>query len=157
MEWQFQRDTAQWDDINSRRWPRPPTETCTSSCSTFCQAAVLARPPKSSLGQHSTHVGTPGKNAFTAIQVRGVGSQNGSGTLPIGTVRFINTDISGTYNRQYIGIQRFADADGRIRASFELVWLSGWAPHESQQKPLQPGSAKMRLADALNTKETKLE
>jgi len=53
--------------------------------------------------------------------------------------------------------ERFADADGRIRASFELVWLSGWAPHESQQKPLQPGSAKMRLADALKTKETKLE
>jgi SAM-dependent methyltransferase len=48
---------------------------------------------------------------------------------------------------------RFADADGRIRATFEIVWLSGWAPHESQQKPLAPGSAKMRLADALNTKE----
>lgn len=51
---------------------------------------------------------------------------------------------------------RFADADGRVRATFEIVWLSGWAPHESQQKPLQPGSAKMRLADALNTHETKL-
>jgi len=51
---------------------------------------------------------------------------------------------------------RFADADGRIRATFEIVWLSGWAPHESQQKPLQPGSAKMRLADALKTRETKL-
>lgn len=45
--------------------------------------------------------------------------------------------------------ERFSDADGRVRASFELVWLSGWAPHESQQKPLAPGSAKMRLADAL--------
>lgn len=53
--------------------------------------------------------------------------------------------------------ERFADPDGRIRASFELVWLSGWAPHESQQKPLRPGSAKMRLADALGTKETRLE
>jgi SAM-dependent methyltransferase len=48
---------------------------------------------------------------------------------------------------------RFADADGRIRATFEIVWLSGWAPHESQQKPLQPGSAKTRLADALRTTE----
>ena len=48
---------------------------------------------------------------------------------------------------------RFSDADGRIRASFEIVWLSGWAPDASQQKPLQPGSAKMRLADALGTKE----
>jgi len=48
---------------------------------------------------------------------------------------------------------RFADADGRVRATFEIVWLSGWAPHESQQKPLTPGSAKTRLADALGTQE----
>ena len=39
--------------------------------------------------------------------------------------------------------------DDRIRASFEMIYLSGWAPHESQQKPLKPGSAQMRLADAL--------
>ncbi|MEN5084071.1 methyltransferase domain-containing protein [Bosea sp. TWI1241] len=49
--------------------------------------------------------------------------------------------------------ERFADADGRLRASFEIVWLSGWVPHESQQKPLRPGSAKMRLADALGVVE----
>ncbi|MEW6450266.1 MAG: methyltransferase domain-containing protein [Pseudomonadota bacterium] len=49
--------------------------------------------------------------------------------------------------------ERFADADGRVRATFEIIWLSGWVPHESQQKPLQPGSAKTRLADALKTKE----
>lgn len=49
--------------------------------------------------------------------------------------------------------ERFADADGRVRATFEIVWLSGWAPHESQQKPLRPGSAAHRLADALGTKE----
>ena len=49
--------------------------------------------------------------------------------------------------------QRFADPDGKIRATFEVIWLSGWAPHESQQKPLQPGSAKTRLADALRTVE----
>jgi SAM-dependent methyltransferase len=45
--------------------------------------------------------------------------------------------------------ERFADADGRLRATFDLVWLAGWAPHESQPKPLEPGSATMRLADAL--------
>ena len=44
---------------------------------------------------------------------------------------------------------RFSDTDGRMRASFELVWLSGWSPHESQGKPLRPGSATVRLADAL--------
>jgi ubiquinone/menaquinone biosynthesis C-methylase UbiE len=48
---------------------------------------------------------------------------------------------------------RFADADGRIRVTFEIMWLSGWAPHESQQQPLKPGSAKTRLADALGTQE----
>jgi SAM-dependent methyltransferase len=52
--------------------------------------------------------------------------------------------------------ERFADRDGRIRATFEIIWLSGWAPHESQQKPLAPGSARRRLADALGTKETRL-
>ncbi|OYY71990.1 MAG: hypothetical protein B7Y61_19885, partial [Rhizobiales bacterium 35-66-30] len=51
--------------------------------------------------------------------------------------------------------ERFADADGKVRATFEIVWLSGWAPHESQQKPLRPGSARMRLADALGTQEVK--
>ena len=51
--------------------------------------------------------------------------------------------------------QRHADADGRIRATFDIVWLSGWAPHESQQKPLKPGSARMRLADALGVREQK--
>ena len=49
--------------------------------------------------------------------------------------------------------ERFADPDGRVRATFETVWLSGWAPHESQQKPLRPGSAKTRLADALGVRE----
>ena len=44
---------------------------------------------------------------------------------------------------------RFADPDGRVRATFQVISLSGWAPHESQQKPLAPGSARMRLADAL--------
>jgi SAM-dependent methyltransferase len=48
--------------------------------------------------------------------------------------------------------QRFADPDGRVRATFEMIFLSGWAPHESQQKPLAPGSARMRLADALASK-----
>jgi SAM-dependent methyltransferase len=49
--------------------------------------------------------------------------------------------------------ERYADGDGRVRATFDIVWLSGWAPHESQQKPLRPGSAAARLADALGTVE----
>jgi SAM-dependent methyltransferase len=45
--------------------------------------------------------------------------------------------------------ERFADPDGRIRATFDIIWLSGWAPHESQQQPLKPGSAKASLAEAV--------
>ncbi len=45
--------------------------------------------------------------------------------------------------------ERFSDPDGRIRATFDVIWLSGWAPHDSQQQPLQPGSAKASLADAV--------
>ncbi len=49
--------------------------------------------------------------------------------------------------------ERFADGDGRVRATFDIVWLSGWAPHPNQQQPLEPGSAQARLADALGTRE----
>jgi SAM-dependent methyltransferase len=45
--------------------------------------------------------------------------------------------------------ERFADPDGRIRATFDVIWLSGWAPHDSQQKPLRPGSAKASLEEAV--------
>jgi SAM-dependent methyltransferase len=45
--------------------------------------------------------------------------------------------------------ERFADEDGRIRATFDIIWLSGWTPHESQQKPLRPGSAKASLEAAV--------
>lgn len=50
----------------------------------------------------------------------------------------------------------FGDGSGRVTATFELIFLTGWAPDESQQKPLRPGSAQQRLADALGTGETKL-
>jgi SAM-dependent methyltransferase len=48
--------------------------------------------------------------------------------------------------------ERFADSDGRIRATFDVIWLSGWAPHESQQQPLKPGSAQAGLAEAVKRK-----
>jgi len=48
--------------------------------------------------------------------------------------------------------ERFADPDGRLRATFDILWLSGWSPHESQPKPLAPGSATTRLADALKSR-----
>lgn len=52
--------------------------------------------------------------------------------------------------------EHFSEDDGRITASFEILYLIGWAPHTSQQQPLKPGSAKKRLAEVLETDETKL-
>lgn len=47
--------------------------------------------------------------------------------------------------------ERFSDPDGRVRASFEIIWLSGWAPGPGQPKPLRPGSGKFSLADAVKS------
>jgi len=52
--------------------------------------------------------------------------------------------------------ERYPAAGNRIKATFEIIYLTGWAPHESQQMPLKPGSAKARLADALNTQEVSI-
>lgn len=49
--------------------------------------------------------------------------------------------------------QRYAEPSGRIRATFEIITLTAWAPHASQQQPLKPGSARMRLAEALRVEE----
>lgn len=52
--------------------------------------------------------------------------------------------------------KRYAEEDGRIVATFEIIFLIGWAPHESQQQPLRPGSAENRLSEFLNTEEIKI-
>lgn len=49
--------------------------------------------------------------------------------------------------------ERFADANGRLPATFDVIYLTAWAPHESQSQPLRPGSARARLADALGVDE----
>jgi NADH dehydrogenase [ubiquinone] 1 alpha subcomplex assembly factor 5 len=49
--------------------------------------------------------------------------------------------------------ERFSEPDDRVRATFEILYLCGWAPHEGQQRPLKPGTAAARLADALGTLE----
>ena len=48
--------------------------------------------------------------------------------------------------------ERFSEPNGRVRATFEIATMHGWAPHQSQQKPLRPGSARMPLADALKSR-----
>ena len=52
--------------------------------------------------------------------------------------------------------QTYAVPDNRISATFEMIFLTGWVPHDSQQKPLRPGSAVQRLADVLNAPEITL-
>ena len=59
------------------------------------------------------------------------------------------TRITTMLRMSEIYAKRFADPDGRIYATFDVIWLSGWAPHESQPKPLRPGSAKASLEAAV--------
>ncbi len=75
----------------------------------------------------------------------------GEGNALAGVIRPLTRDIAARAAALYA--ERHAEADGRIPATFEIVQLAGWAPHESQQKPLPRGSAKMRLAEALGVKE----
>jgi SAM-dependent methyltransferase len=67
------------------------------------------------------------------------------------SAKFLSPRLLEAVGREYAA--RFSDSNGRFTATFDIVFLTGWAPHESQQKPLAPGSAKTRLADALDTKE----
>jgi hypothetical protein len=53
----------------------------------------------------------------------------------------------------HVYAERFADEDGRLPVTLEIAWASAWKPHSSQQKPLKPGSAKAKLADALRVLE----
>jgi hypothetical protein len=84
-------------------------------------------------------------NVFGLMRdLRGMGAQNAlrdRSRRPVGR-RFFQR-VAEIY------AQNFSDADGRVRATFSFVSLSGWAPHDSQQKPLKPGSAKVSLADFL--------
>jgi len=80
--------------------------------------------------------------------LRGMGEQNAmSARLKSPTRRRVFMRAAEIYQ------QRFARADGQIPASFEIVTVTGWAPHESQQKPLRPGTAAHRLASALESDE----
>ncbi len=65
--------------------------------------------------------------------------------------RFLRRDVLTANLAHYTA--NHAESDGRLRATFDIVYLTGWTPHESQQKPLQSGSAQTRLAEALGTEE----
>lgn len=88
-------------------------------------------------------------DAFALMRdLRGMGETNAvAARLRSFTPRSVLLDAATRYASSYGG------ADGRIPATFQILYLAGWAPHESQQRPLQPGSATTRLADALGTQE----
>ncbi|MEX0809174.1 MAG: methyltransferase domain-containing protein [Dongiaceae bacterium] len=89
------------------------------------------------------------ENAFRLMDdLRGMGEQSALLDAPRGLgSRQLFVEAARLY------AERHAEPDGRIRATFRIVFLTGWAPHESQQKPLRPGSAQARLAEALDTEE----
>ncbi len=88
------------------------------------------------------------RHAFDLMrELRAMGATN---ALVAGARRPLRRDV--LFRAAALYQQQFGDADGRIRATFEIIWASGWAPHESQQKPLAPGSAQLPLSAALGDK-----
>ncbi len=89
------------------------------------------------------------ENAFRLMRdLRGMGETGAGLTRP---KHFTRRNIF--YRAAQLYTEKYSNDDGRIPATFEIIYLHGWAPHESQQQPLRPGSAENRLADALDTKE----
>ena len=80
--------------------------------------------------------------------LRGMGETN---AVAARDQRFMRRDTLFAAAEKYQAL--YADADGRVPATFQVIWLTGWAPHESQQKAIRPGSATTRLADALDADE----
>jgi hypothetical protein len=92
------------------------------------------------------------RDAFHLMQdLRAMGEGNAlAQRLRKPTRRSVFTRAADLYQQTYGG------ADGLIPATFEMIVLTGWAPHDSQPKPLRPGSAATRLSDALGAAELKL-
>lgn len=83
--------------------------------------------------------------------LRAMGAANAvAARLRTPTSRSMMLEVARLYQEKY------ADQDGHVPASFEIIYVVGWSPHASQQKPMQPGTARQRLADALGTDEVKL-
>ena len=111
------------------------------------QRAGFALPVADSLAQTIEYQSFPALLA----DLRAAGETNALiGRLRRFSRRTVMTEAAATYARS------FATVAGRLPATAELVFLTGWAPHESQQQPLRPGSARQRLADALGAAEVRL-
>jgi SAM-dependent methyltransferase len=127
--------------------PRVAPMTCVRELGALLQRAGLALPVAD---LDRTMVRYP--DAIALIhEIRELGLSN---TLTSRSRRPVTRALLGAAVNHYQ--QNFADADGRIRATVDIAWLTGWAPHASQQQALKPGSAKARLADALKVEEKKV-
>jgi len=104
------------------------------------QRAGLAL-PVSDVETHIVRYGSP------LALMREIKQLGGSNPLAERPQRLATKRLLGAASAAYGELA--TDADGRVRATLQIVWMMGWAPHESQQKPLKRGSAKISLADAL--------
>jgi SAM-dependent methyltransferase len=108
------------------------------------QRAGLAL-PVADLESHTVRYGDP---LALMRELKGLGAANPLADRPS---RPMTRQLLATALQRYGEIA--ADPDGRVRASLDIIWLSGWAPHESQPKPLRPGSATVSLATILGKKQ----
>lgn len=106
------------------------------------QRAGLALP----VADVETHVVRYAHPLALMAELKALGAANPLADRPR---RFATRTLLATAAQAYAA--RDADADGRVRATLDIIWLAGWAPHESQQKPLRPGSAKVSMKDILGT------
>lgn len=104
------------------------------------QRAGLAL-PVTDIESHTVRYASP----FVLMQeIRALGASNPLADRP---GRLMTPRLLAAAAQTYA--EEFSDPDGRIRATLEIIWMSGWAPDESQQKPLKPGSAQVSLKDVL--------
>jgi SAM-dependent methyltransferase len=104
------------------------------------QRAGLAL-PVTDIESHTVRYASP----FALMQeIRALGASNPLADRP---GRLMTPRLLAAAAQTYA--EEFSDPDGRIRATLEIIWMSGWAPDESQQKPLKPGSAQVSLKDVL--------
>lgn len=109
-------------------------------CGGLLQRAGFAL-PVTDIESHVVRYGTP---LALMRELKALGAQNPLADRP---TRLATRRLIALASAAYSDLA--TDADGRVRATLEIVWLSGWAPHESQQKPLRPGSAQTSLAKVL--------
>ncbi len=114
-----------------------------SAAAGLLQRAGLAL-PVSDVETHTVRYSTP---LSLMRELKALGASNPLADRPtrMATLKLIQAASAAYENLA-------SDLDGRVRATLEIIWMSGWAPHESQQKPLRPGSAQVSLADVLKTR-----